>query len=101
MIGIAWRTVRNDWLAERVGFEPTIRFPVYTLSKRAPSATRPSLRDSPTLKRLTPLYSGAPGGQAKAGPLRDMRGRLAPAALRLTMAGTTDAVSKGRVRPGD
>src|SRR5438552_12148235 len=31
-------------LAERVGFEPTIRFPVYTLSKRAPSATRPSLR---------------------------------------------------------
>jgi hypothetical protein len=27
-----------------VGFEPTIRFPVYTLSKRAPSATRPSLR---------------------------------------------------------
>src|SRR5438105_4723414 len=30
-------------LAEGVGFEPTIRFPVYTLSKRAPSATRPSL----------------------------------------------------------
>ena len=23
-------------MAERVGFEPTIRFPVYTLSKRAP-----------------------------------------------------------------
>jgi len=23
-------------VAERVGFEPTIRFPVYTLSKRAP-----------------------------------------------------------------
>jgi hypothetical protein len=31
-------------MAEGVGFEPTIRFPVYTLSKRAPSATRPSLR---------------------------------------------------------
>jgi hypothetical protein len=31
-------------LAEGVGFEPTIRLPVYTLSKRAPSATRPSLR---------------------------------------------------------
>ena len=27
-----------------MGFEPTIRFPVYTLSKRAPSATRPPLR---------------------------------------------------------
>ncbi len=25
-----------DNMAERVGFEPTIRFPVYTLSKRAP-----------------------------------------------------------------
>src|ERR1700744_775843 len=33
-------------LAEGVGFEPTIRLPVYTLSKRAPSATRPSLRGS-------------------------------------------------------
>ena len=32
-------------LAEREGFEPPIRFPVYTLSRRAPSATRPSLRD--------------------------------------------------------
>jgi hypothetical protein len=32
-------------LAERVGFEPTLEFPLNTLSKRAPSATRPSLRD--------------------------------------------------------
>src|SRR5215471_15120248 len=31
-------------LAERVGFEHTIPVKVYTLSKRAPSATRPSLR---------------------------------------------------------
>ena len=30
-------------MAERVGFEPTIRLLVYTLSKRAPSTTRPSL----------------------------------------------------------
>jgi hypothetical protein len=39
---------RRKWriglVAEGVGFEPTIRFPVYTLSKRAPSATRPPLR---------------------------------------------------------
>ena len=27
-------------MAERVGFEPTIRFPVYTLSKRAPRTLR-------------------------------------------------------------
>jgi len=31
-------------MAERQGFEPWIPFRVYTLSKRAPSATRPSLR---------------------------------------------------------
>ena len=31
-------------LAERVGFEPTVEFPLHTLSKRAPSTTRPSLR---------------------------------------------------------
>ena len=32
-------------LAEREGFEPSIRFPIYTLSKRAPSTTRPPLQD--------------------------------------------------------
>ena len=32
-------------MAEGVGFEPTKRVNVYTLSKRAPSATRPPLRD--------------------------------------------------------
>jgi hypothetical protein len=30
-------------MAERVGFEPTLEFPLNTLSKRAPSTTRPSL----------------------------------------------------------
>ena len=34
----------SDCVAERVGFEPTLPFRVNTLSKRAPSATRPSLR---------------------------------------------------------
>jgi hypothetical protein len=41
---LGWRTGPGARLAEGVGFEPTIRFPVYTLSKRAPSATRPPLR---------------------------------------------------------
>jgi hypothetical protein len=31
-------------LAEGAGFEPAIRFPAYTLSRRAPSAARPPLR---------------------------------------------------------
>ena len=34
-----------EGMAERVGFEPTLEFPLNTLSKRAPSATRPSLRE--------------------------------------------------------
>ncbi len=31
-------------LAEREGFEPSIRLPVYMLSRHAPSTTRPSLQ---------------------------------------------------------
>jgi len=34
-------------LAEGAGFEPAIRFPAYTLSRRAPSATRPPLQPAP------------------------------------------------------
>src|SRR5664279_896329 len=39
-------------VAEGVGFEPTLRFPVNTLSKRAPSATRPPLLSSRNCARL-------------------------------------------------
>ena len=37
-----WKSGQN--LAERVGFEPTVEFLLHTLSKRAPSTTRTSLR---------------------------------------------------------
>src|SRR5262249_5465468 len=37
-------------LAEGGGFEPTLRFPVNTLSKRAPSATRPPLLIGPIFR---------------------------------------------------
>jgi hypothetical protein len=40
-------------MAERVGFEPTLPFRVNTLSKRAPSATRPSLRATLSTSILT------------------------------------------------
>ena len=40
----AFQLLEIKKLAERVGFEPTLEFPLNTLSKRAPSATRPSLR---------------------------------------------------------
>src|ERR1044071_8523646 len=39
-VGGCWR---YRGLAEGAGFEPAIRFPVYTLSRRAPSTTRPPL----------------------------------------------------------
>jgi hypothetical protein len=50
----------KDLVAERKGFEPLRRLPAYTLSRRAPSTTRPSLRT---------------------GRLPDCRRRKAPAAL--------------------
>ena len=46
------RAVRHGMVAEGVGFEPTLRFPVNTLSKRAPSATRPPLLSSRNGARL-------------------------------------------------
>jgi hypothetical protein len=44
----------NKLMAERVGFEPTLEFPLNTLSKRAPSATRPSLRRDNGLRHISP-----------------------------------------------
>jgi hypothetical protein len=43
----------NLWtpLAEGEGFEPSIRFPVYTRSRRAPSTARPPLRTVPMYRR--------------------------------------------------
>src|SRR5262249_38636357 len=42
----------GDGMAERVGFEPTVEFPLHTLSKRARSTTPTSLRlDSTTCER--------------------------------------------------
>src|SRR4030081_997776 len=63
-----------------VGFDPTIRFPVYTLSKRAPSATRPSLR----LWRRQ--YSRRPWGDNPKlpYPCRPIRRRPAPQLTRRT-----------------
>ena len=43
MISASWL----EAMAEGEGFEPSIRFPVYTLSRRAPSTTRPPLRVQP------------------------------------------------------
>ena len=46
----------NKNMAERMGFEPMIEFPLYTLSKRAPSTTRPPLQNNYSLFILkTPI----------------------------------------------
>ena len=51
-------------LAEGVGFEPTRRFPAHTLSKRAPSATRPPLlsarRAKAAAQRRRTIAAGRP-----------------------------------------
>src|SRR5271170_336516 len=60
-------------MAEGAGFEPAIRFPVYTLSRRAPSTARPPLRLALRLRRAKarriapgarPTQAGAHGGFA-------------------------------------
>jgi hypothetical protein len=54
---------RPKRMAEREGFEPSIEFPLYTLSKRAPSTTRPSLRDG----KLVVLWVFIQNSMARAG----------------------------------
>ena len=44
-------------MAERTGFEPAITFPLYTLSKRAPSTTRPPLRTRTILSVILVLMN--------------------------------------------
>src|SRR5262249_37662993 len=67
----------NDMcLAEGVGFEPTLRFPVYTGSKRAPAATRPSRRRDATVQECAHYSRGRRGGN----PLAAHRPLSSPAA---------------------
>ena len=58
---------RRDWVAERAGFEPAVEFPLHTLSKRAPSTTRTSLRSKAERRwRNDPITRQAPLGPAGA-----------------------------------
>ena len=56
-------------LAEREGFEPSRRFPAYTLSRRAPSTTRPPLRRS---QKTWTEAGGKPPWRAVQGHARGM-----------------------------
>jgi hypothetical protein len=48
-------------LAEKVGFEPTLEFPLNTLSKRAPSTTRPPLQQLNIYEVITKVGRGESG----------------------------------------
>ena len=47
-------------LAEREGFEPSVEFPLHTLSKRAPSTARPSLPAHSSAEADANLHVAAP-----------------------------------------
>jgi hypothetical protein len=73
------RTLRRmtKVVAEGAGFEPAIPFPVYTLSRRAPSTTRPPLR-IPLVRAGCPASAAGKRGhytieaaQARRGPRLD------------------------------
>ena len=40
---LMWLTKINYYKTEREGFEPSIKFPLYSISSAAPSTTRPPL----------------------------------------------------------
>jgi hypothetical protein len=61
-------------LAEGAGFEPAIRFPAYTLSRRAPSAARPPLRRACRHKR-EPRAIAPPATPAQAAALAAFRAK--------------------------
>ncbi len=48
LFGFAQAYEKSAEVAERAGFEPAIELPLYTLSRRAPSTTRPPLRPAGT-----------------------------------------------------
>ena len=68
-VGILRSADARSRMADRVGFEPTRRFPVHTLSKRAPSATRPPVL---TKRRdySVSLFSGKRGVRHPASRIR-------------------------------
>ncbi len=57
--GIYSAISETEILAEGEGFEPSRRFPAYTLSRRAPSTTRPPLRYSHVLEAKSAIYPDA------------------------------------------
>ena len=107
-------------MAERVGFEPTVRFPPHTLSKRAPSATRTPLRGKRVrgcrdaggmivcrggvvnARDRPPGRGCGPGSLGNRPPIREERGRRRHRVPRVTGSshGTREAAGSHRTVGG-
>jgi hypothetical protein len=83
-------------MAERKGFEPLRRFPAYTLSRRAPSTTRPSLRMQAGLGPGSAVLAGLNGRGGRA-PVAS--GRNIPIGEPTARAQLTDARGVCALRP--
>ncbi len=77
-------------MAERVGFEPTVPFPVHALSRRVPSATRPPLRSPAS------LAFGSLRGTGRAAPRRAFDPCICFARLRLLSLASRAGWRRGR-----
>ena len=84
-------------LAERKGFEPSIPLPVYTLSRGAPSTTRPPPRTALAVNER-PSYRDFARAQGER-PIAPLEGRLRTGQVRtpeMPDRNPSDAVSPGR-----
>ena len=83
-------------VAEGAGFEPAIRFPAYTLSRRAPSAARPplqrALHESSEREAIAPAKARAQAALARA----DSAKPVANTAPRLAFEGAADEHTERR-----
>jgi hypothetical protein len=69
---------QSDRLAEGAGFEPAMELPPYTLSRRAPSTTRPPLHDA-LISAARPADTSQPAAAAQREAAAAPRGRLCAA----------------------
>src|SRR5580700_11912238 len=88
-------------MAEREGFEPSIEFPLYTLSKRAPSTTRPSLRGLVRAGEGPAHFSLTCSTHYTAWRFVRERSSLARARARSSAASRDSATTRASAAPGD
>ena len=93
IVDLSGASVVRSKMAERQGFEPWRRSPAYTLSKRAPSTTRPPLRlltsgGNPKLWNAIYLRSDALDNEPAQADIHTSRDRLQPSFCKLNILRT-------------